>query len=208
MTTLLHIEVSPMGDNSVSRQVSAEFLTAWASAHPDGTIVTRDLSVEPVPHLDGESIFAGYVPADSHAESMAAKHAYRHGLIEQISHVDEIVISTPMWNYSVPSVLKAYIDHVIMPGTFDGTADGLAGKKVTFIIAQGGSYKPGTPREGWDFASGYLELFAKSLSATDISVILAELTLAGVVPGMDDLIGLKEASIAEAKNEAAARATA
>lgn len=209
MSTLLHIEVSPMGGNSVSRSVSEEFLTSWKANHPGGTVITRDLNANPVPHLDAETIFAGYTPESEQPESMAQKHKARFELINEILGVDEIVISTPMWNWNVPSVLKAYIDQLAVPGVLDASnARGLAGKKVTFIVAQGGSYAPGSPREGWDFMTGYLRHVATVLGSTDVDVILAELTLAGVAPGMDNLIDVKEASIAAAKQAASNRAAA
>ena len=76
----------------------------------------------------------------------------------------------------------------------------------TFVVAQGGSYKDGAPRAGWDFATGYLELVAKALGATDIQTILAEFTLAGNAPGMESLVDAKNASVASAKNAARKRA--
>jgi FMN-dependent NADH-azoreductase len=138
---------------------------------------------------------------------MSQKHNFRLGLIKEITSADEILISTPMWNWSVPSLLKAYIDQIIVGGVLDGSgAAGLAGKKVTFVVAQGGSYKDGAPRAGWDFATGYLELVAKALGATDIQTILAEFTLAGNAPGMESLVDAKNASVASAKNAARKRA--
>ena len=209
MTSLLHIEVSPMGENSVSRAVSAELVTAWKAAHADGTIIARDFSTNPIPHVDGEALFAGYTPEDQRSPEAAAKHNYRMDLIKEITGVDEILISTPMWNWAVPSVLKAYFDQIIMPGVLDGSgAAGLTGKKVTFVVAQGGSYAEGAPRFGWDYQTGYLKLVATALGATDVEVILAELTLAGQVPGMEALVPNKEASIAAAKAAAVARASA
>lgn len=207
MKSILQIEVSPSGNYSVSRGVSEEFMSAWKEAHPGGRIIQKDFVNQPVPHLDGEAIYANYSPAEQHSPSMKEKHAYRLGLIEEITGVDEILISTPMWNWSVPSVLKAYFDQIILQGVLDGSGkSGLAGKKVTFIVAQGGSYKDGAPRAGWDFATGYLELVAKALGATDIEVILAEFTLAGVAPGMESLLDAKNASIAAAKDAARKRA--
>jgi len=209
MTTLLHIEVSPMGENSISRAVTADFLEAWKAANPGGTIIERDLAANPVPLLDGEAIFADYTPEADRPASMAAKRALRQELIDEITGVDEIVVSTPMWNWSVPSPLKAYIDQIIIPGVLDGSgAAGLAGKKVTAIMAQGGSYKAGAPREGWDFGSGYLEVVFTALGSTDVEVIIAEFGLAGVAPGMEDFVGAKEASIAAAKTAERERAAA
>lgn len=207
MSSLLQIEVSPSGEHSVSRQISAEFVSAWKAAHADGTVIVKDLAVNPVPHLDGEAIFAGYTPEGSRSEGMVAKHQYRQDLIKEITGADEILISTPMWNWSAPSVLKAYIDQIIIPGQLDGSgADGLKGKKITFIVSQGGSYAEGTPRHGWDFETGYLNLVATALGSTDVEIITAELTLAGVVPGMESLVEKKQESIAAAVAAAKKRA--
>lgn len=207
MTSLLHIEVSPSGENSVSRTVSAEFLAAWKEKNPTGAVISRDLNANPVPHLDADAIFAGYMAEGDRSSEMAKKFNFRQELVKEITGVTDILISTPMWNWSVPSVLKAYIDQIIIPGTLDGSgADGLKGKKVTIVIAHGGSYAPGAPRHGWDYATGYLKLVANALGATDVEVIIAELTLAGVVPSMESLIPMKEASLAKAIEAAKARA--
>ena len=208
MTTLLHIEVSPMGENSISRAVTAEFLDAWKAANPGGTIIERDLAANPVPLLDGEAIFADYTPEADRPASMAAKRALRQELIDEITGVDAIVVSTPLWNWNVPSPLKAYIDQIIIPGVLDPSTPGLAGKPVTVVMAQGGSYKPGAPLEGWDYGSGYLNQVFTALGSTDVEVIVAEFGLAGVAPGMDDFVEAKEASIAAAKSAARNRVAA
>ena len=207
MPSLFQLEVSPSGEQSVSRAISAEFVAAWKQANPEGQITTRDLDANPVPHLDGEAIFAAYTPVESHSDGMKAKVQFRNELIDEVEAADEILISTPMWNYSVPSVLKAWVDQLIDNARVNtSTGTGLVGKKVTFVVAQGGSYKEGAPRHGWDYQTDYLRLFASSLGATDVEVVHAEFTLAGVAPGMEDLVGLKEESIAAAKDAARARA--
>jgi FMN-dependent NADH-azoreductase len=204
---LLYISASPTGEYSTSRQIAAEFLATWKSTNPDSQVLVRDLSKETIPHLDAEAIFANYTPVESQSPSMAQKHSFRMALINEILSVDEILISAPLWNWSIPSVLKSYIDQIVVTGVLDNGKPGLKDKKVTFVIAQGGSYKEGTPKAGWDFATGYLELVAKALGATDIETILAEFTLAGVAPGMDFLKDAKansiEAAISAAKKRAA-----
>ena len=208
MSTLLHIEVSPWAENSLSRTVSAEYVASWNATNPDGTVITRDLDKTPVPHLDVESLSAGYVAEADRSEPMAAKWGARMFLIEEISGADEILISTPLWNYGVPSVLKAYIDSIVIPGVFDESTATLAGKKVTFVIAQGGSYADGSPKAGWDYASGFLRQFAVAMGATDVEVIAIEFGLAGVVPALESFIPNKEASIASGKEAAKNRAAA
>lgn len=205
MTTnsLLAIHSSPMGSQSASRSVADTYIQTWKTTNPNGILIEKDLVSNPVPHLDGEAIFANYTPADQQSPAMQEKHDYRLDLINEITGVDEILISTPLWNWSVPSVLKAYIDQIVVTGVLDNSGNsGLAGKKVTFVVAQGGSYKEGTPKAGWDYATGYLELVAKALGATDVETILVEFTLAGVASGMDFLIEAKGKSI-EAANTAA-----
>lgn len=207
MASLLHIEVSPSGSNSVSREIAQEFVSAWRERHADGRVALLDLALNPAPHLDEESLRAPFAPDEQRSESMKAKLAYRLGLINDLKESDEIVIATPMWNWSVPSVLKAYFDQVILVGTFDANrARGLVGKKVTFIVAQGGSYAPGTPREGWDHTTGFLRHIATVLGAQDVEIIVAEYTLAGVAPGMDSLAESKSGSISAAKTAARKRA--
>ena len=165
------------------------------------------MAANPVHHLDIETIHAGFAPESERTPAASAKHSYRSELIKEILGADEILISSPMWNWSIPSVLKAYFDQIIMSGTLDASkTPGLKGKKVTFIVAQGGSYQPGTPRAGWDHGTGYLKFLAGVLGATDIEVITAELTLAGIAPGMDAHIEAKERSLLAARNAARARA--
>jgi FMN-dependent NADH-azoreductase len=119
MPYLLHIAVSPQGENSRSRALANEFIEAYKTAHPDHDVFNRDIDKEPVPHLDGEALIAGYLPEESRSEGMKSKHQLRLDLVKEITEADAIVVSTPMWNWSVPSVLKAYIDQIIVIGALD-----------------------------------------------------------------------------------------
>ncbi len=202
MSDLLHITVSPMGDHSISRAVDAAFMEAYNAKNPNAVIITHDLAVETIPHLDGEAIGAGYTAEADRSATAAAKHNYRLGLIKEVNEAKHIVVATPMWNFSVPSVLKAWIDQIIIPGAVT-----VAGK-VTVIISQGGSYAPGAPRAGWDWESGFMKQVFESLGATDVQVIVSEFGLAGIAPGMEAFVDNKAASVAAAKAAAVARANA
>lgn len=164
--------------------------------------MTRDLAEDSIPHLDGETINAGYTPEADRSLSMQAKHAFRTTLVEEVNNAKHILISTPMWNFAVPSVLKAWIDQIMMPGTTKVTG------KVTVIVSQGGSYAEGAPRAGWDWQTGYLKQVFTSIGATDVEIILSEFGLAGVVPAMANFVEEKNASIAAAKSAAKERAAA
>jgi FMN-dependent NADH-azoreductase len=202
MSDLLHIEVSPLGDHSISRSISKEFLAAYNAKNPNAVIVTRDLATESIPHLDGEALRAGSTPEADRSVSMQAKHEFRLVLVNEVIEAKHILISTPMWNFSVPSALKAWIDQMLIARTTKVTG------KVTIIVSQGGSYAEGAPRAGWDWETGYLKQVFNSLGATDVEIILSEFGLAGIVPAMADFVESKSASIAAAKSAAKERAAA
>ncbi len=166
-------------------------------------MITRYLDTTPVPHLDVESISAGFAPEADRSQPMTAKWGARMYLIEEISSADDVLISRRVWNWSVPSVLKAYIDNLLIPEVFDEGTAVLAGNKVTFVVAQGGSYADGTPKAGWDYATGYLRQLATAMGATDVEVIAVEFGLARVVPALEGFTTHKESSIAAAKETAA-----
>lgn len=208
MPKLLYISVSPQGPNSRSRAVADKYLKAFKEANPDVEVVERDLNAHPVPHLDGEALAAGYVPEEARSESQKAKHQLRVDLVNEIVGADEILLSTPMWNWNVPSVLKAYIDQIVVVGLLDPYSNKkLEGKRVTAVIACGGSYSPGSWHPEWDFETGYLKHVFTVLGATDVEVFRTEYCLAGIVPGMESLVEKKEESFTAAKAAAVARAS-
>lgn len=205
MTYLLHIAVSPQGDNSNSRNVAKAYIESYKQSHPH-EVRERDLNANPVPHLDGEGIYAAYVPAEARSDSQKAKNNLRLELIEEIKGAHAIVISSPMWNWNVPSVLKAYIDQIMYIGVLDPyDQKHLAGKPVTFIVASGGAYSEGSWHPEWDYETGYLKMLFGNLGATDLALIRAEYTLAGIVPGMEAQIPKKEESFKAALAAAEAR---
>lgn len=207
--SLFHLAVSPGGDNSRSRALALEFLASYKTAHPGANIVERDLSVNPAVYLDAETIAAPYVPEEGRNAEMQKKHAHRLDLINELLSAKNIVVSTPMWNWGIPAVLKAYIDLVLLVGHLDPfTCKKLEGKTVTILIASGGAYGPGTPNEGSDMCTPYLKQIFTSLGSTDVQAFRTELTMAGVMPGMENLVPLKEKSFEEAANGAKARAAA
>lgn len=186
--------------------VGAKFIEAYKTSHPDDEVKVLDLAANPPPHLDYEGIIAGYVPEENRSESLKSKYAYRVDNVNIFTGAKAIVVSSPMWNWSVPSALKAYIDQIILAGVLDAYNKGATGKPITLILATGGGYTEGSGYPAMDFESGYLSLVFTRLGATDITVIRSEFTLAGVVPGMEGLVEAKEKSREEANAAAVARA--
>lgn len=200
MSYLLKIDCSPMGDNSSSLALGTHFANAFSTANPDLEIRIRNLATNPVPHIDGEALMAGYVPEENRTDGMKSKHQLRLDLIEEIAGAKAVVVTAPMWNWSIPSVLKAYIDHIVLPGQLDPYGNKkLAGKKITVLLAAGGNYGEGANHPEWDFESPYLKHIFTSLGSEDVQIIRAEYTLAGVAPGMEALVPNKEKSLADGK---------
>src|ERR1700754_3221910 len=140
MSTLLKIDVSPRGDYSISRKLSSHFATEWQSNHVGGKIITRDLAATKIPYVDLPWIAGAFSSPDTHTDEHKAALKISDELTAELLSADEVVISTPMYNFNVPAVLKAWIDHIVRAGkTYKYGADGVkglaAGKKVTILIA-------------------------------------------------------------------------
>jgi len=178
MANVLYINSSVRTSGSLSRQLSSEFISKWQAAHPADNIVERDLASKPVPHLTEEMMGAFFTPAEQRSAEQAQTVKLSDTLVDEVEAADVIVIGAPMYNFSVPSTLKAYIDHIARAGrTFKYGANGAEGllkdKKVVVFIASGGVYSEG-PASGFDFLATYLRAVLGFLGITDISFIRAE----------------------------------
>lgn len=158
---LLHIDSSITGDNSVSRQVTATIVQALTDRHPDAVVTHRDLVASPIPHLT------------------FAPDANNDAVLAEFLASDTIVIGAPMYNFGVPSQLKAWIDRIAVAGkTFSYGPDGpkglAGGKKVLLALSRGGYYGAGTPAAGLEHVETYLRGLFGFLGITDITAIMAE----------------------------------
>ena len=175
MSTLLAIGVSPRYDYSTSRKLTALFVEKWWAAHPGGQVIDRDLIKTHLPFVDLPWIGGAFTPPDQHSPESAAAIKVSNHLVAELQSADHIVIGTPMYNFSIPAVLKAYIDHVVRKGLTVSTDNVgmLTGKKATVILATGGDFSPGSPVEGYNLASGYLRQVLGFIGITDVEIILA-----------------------------------
>ncbi len=193
MTSLLAIEVSPRFDYSVSRKLTAQFIEKWTADHPGGSVIIRDLMKTPLPFVDLPWIGGAFTPAEHHSPDMAAAIKVSDDLIAELKTADHIVIGTPMYNFSIPAALKAYIDHVVRVGvTFTMQYEGLlTGKKATIILVSGGNFAPGSPFETYNVATNYLRQILGFIGITDVNVVLAGQALAVDQGGttMDEFAG-------------------
>jgi FMN-dependent NADH-azoreductase len=178
MSTLLKIDVSPRGDHSISRKLSNHFATEWQSNHVGGKIVTRDLATTQIPYVDLPWIAGAFTAPDQHTAEHKAALKVSDELTDELLAADEVVISTPMYNFNLPAALKAWIDHVIrLNKTFSFGTDGLKGlaaeKKLTIIIASGSEYTAGSPLESYNTQGPYFRIIFGFIGITDITIIHA-----------------------------------
>src|SRR5471032_496285 len=178
MANVLYINSSVRNSGSLSRQQSAAFIAKWQAAHPSDTIVTRDLTTNPVPHLTEQMLGAFFTPADKRNADQAHTIKTSDTLVDELLAADVLVIGAPMYNFSVTSGLKAWIDHVARAGrTFQYGANGpvglLHGKKVIVFVASGGVYSEG-PAAAYDHVTTYLRSVLGFLGMTDVTFVVAE----------------------------------
>ena len=179
MPNILFLSSSLMAENSNSRRIATELVASIRAAQPSKTVKERHLSPDTMPHLTLQTLGALGKPADqrSKAEQDAARFA--DGLIEEVEAADVIVIAAPMYNFSIPSTLKAWLDHVVRAGrTFRYTASGpeglLSGKKVYVVASRGGYYTGESPARGLDFQEPYLRTILGFIGLKDVSFIHVE----------------------------------
>jgi FMN-dependent NADH-azoreductase len=165
--------------SSVSRELTAKFVEEWKRENPGGEVVVRDLAKTPLPLITDEWTLA--VHSDPLALTPAQREviAISDTLIAELFAADTVVIGVPMYNFSVPWTLKAWIDQVVRVGkTFAYNANGpqglFTGKKIVIITSRGSSYGPGSSRSRADFQEPYLRHIFGFIGATDVTFIHAE----------------------------------
>jgi FMN-dependent NADH-azoreductase len=175
MTTLLYLRTSLFSEEGQSSRLAERYVTRWQNANPQGRVVLRDLARDPVPHLNAAVFRAfGTGPADR-SPTQHDHVAFSDALIDELRKADVIVLGLPMYNFGIPSTLKAYFDHIARSGvTFRYTEDGpeglLKGKKVLIFAARGGIYA-GTDR---DTQTRYVRNFLGFLGMREVEFIYAE----------------------------------
>lgn len=162
---LLHLDSSALADNSVTRELSAAVVARWRALQPGLQVEYRDLDSEPLPHLTGQSL--------SKADPTEAEASER--TLQQFLDADVVVIGAPMYNFSIPSTLKAWIDRVAVAGrTFrysENGPEGLAGGKRVIVASGRGGLHTGAPS---DFQEPYLRQVFGFLGVKDIEFVRAE----------------------------------
>ncbi|MGW5198218.1 FMN-dependent NADH-azoreductase [Streptomyces spiralis] len=223
---LLHIDSSADATaDSVSRRLTADFARVWRERHGTAEYRHRDLAATPVPPLTAAYTTLGrrverqgFVPPSKVPALIESPAEQREWdltlpLITELRSAHTVLLGVPMYNFSVPASLKAWIDRVTFPGAFADPDTGqslLGGTRVVAVMARGGGYGPGTPRESFDFQTPYLKAWSDNLGVAPghLHLIAAELTRADVLPHLAGLEHLARQSLAAAREQVRALAAA
>lgn len=178
MPTLLRIDSSPLGDSSISRHLTSEFVQHWQRANPGGKVVTRDLTKTELPLITAEWIGAAFTPEDKRTNSQREILATSDELVRELKAADEYVIGVPMHNFSIPGTLKLWIDQIVRAGTTFSYESGrpaglLLNKKATVITASGGVYESGTPMAALNLVEPYLRTILGFVGVNHVAFINA-----------------------------------
>jgi FMN-dependent NADH-azoreductase len=225
VTFLLHLDsgANRTGE-SISRELSGLFAETWQTRHGPLGYRYRDLVADPVAPIDTAYCVLGRrverhglvspVRVAGLAESPAEQRAWAvtHPLITELLETETVVLGVPMYNFSIPAALKAWIDRVTFPGALNDpdTGAGLLGDtSVVLITARGGAYGPCTPRQAYDFQIPYLRAYfaERGVREENLHVVTAEMTLAPLAPHLADFRPLAARSLAAARQEVTTLAT-
>lgn len=201
---LLHIDSSILGQASASRELSAAIVKAVTRAMPGVEVIRRDLDADPIPHLDSRRLAAVRPDIAANAAARATDETGAAAL-EEFLGADIVVIGAPMYNFTIPSQIKAWLDRIVIGGkTFrysEAGVQGLAGgKKVIVASSRGGLYAPGMPSEANDFQEPYLRAIFRFIGVEDFQIVRAE----GLALGPEQRAAAMRAAL-EAASSAAAR---
>jgi len=184
MAHLLHIDSSPRGERSHSRRLTREFIERWQQVHPLDTVTYRDVGRHPVPHVDEPWIAAAYTPPEQRTPELWKAIQDSDQLIDEFLAADVYVLGIPMYNFSVPSTFKAYIDQIVRLGrTFAFVPEDsenpykplVTGRKMFVITARGGSgFSPGERYAAMNHQDPYLRVAFGFIGISDITFIHVE----------------------------------
>jgi FMN-dependent NADH-azoreductase len=175
MSRVLIIESSARQQDSVSRQLTQQFISQWQAAHPADQITVRDLAINPVPHLDSTLLGGWMKPAEQRNEIEQLALERSNQLTDELVAADVLVLAAPMYNFAIPSTLKAWFDHVLRAGvTFKYGETGpqglLIGKRAYVLTARGGIYAGSS----LDHQEPYLRQVLGFVGIHDVTFIHAE----------------------------------
>ncbi|HEY5821055.1 MAG TPA: NAD(P)H-dependent oxidoreductase [Propionibacteriaceae bacterium] len=202
--SLFRLDASIRVDGSHSRQIADLVEQEWLVGHPDSPVVRRHVGTDPVPASAwAAAVEASLTPAERLTPAHRAATALAAGEVDQLVAADALLFAVPLYNFGVAQHFKTWVDLVITdPRMAAGVAPAIAGKPAVLVTVRGGSYAAGTPREGWDHATGWMRRILAEVWQLDLQVVESEFTLVGVNPALDQFKDLADGLRLRAETEA------
>ncbi len=189
---LFSLDASIRAQGSVSREIAAIVEGSWKEVHPDGSVTHRQVGLSPIPStLWANAVFAPYTPEEQRSDEQRKAIAFATELADELITSDSLLVALPLYNFGISQHFKTWVDVAITDPRLAASGDRpLAGKPAVLVIVRGGAYGPGTPREGWDHATGWVRRILEDVWGLNLRIVEAEFTLAGQNPALDEFIEL------------------
>jgi FMN-dependent NADH-azoreductase len=202
--SLYRLDASIRVEGSHSRAIADIVEQEWQNARPGEPIIRRHVGVDPIPATAwATAVFARRTPEESRTHEQQAALAFAATLTDELVAADALLFAVPLYNFGVSQHFKTWADVVITdPRMAAGAQPILAGKPAVLVTVHGGNYRPGTPREGWDHATGWMRRILADVWHLDLKVIQAEFTNVGVNPALDQFTDLARQLRQEAEEQA------
>jgi FMN-dependent NADH-azoreductase len=202
--SLYRLDASIRVEGSHSRAIADIVEQEWRNARPDEAVIRRHVGVDPIPSTAwATAVFAGYTPEEARTDEQRAAQALAATLTDELITADALLFAVPLYNFGVSQHFKTWVDMVVTdPRMAAGTQPILAGKPAVLVTVRGGNYRPGTPREGWDHATGWMRRILADVWHLDLKVVETEFTLVGVNPALDQFKDMARELREEAEEQA------
>jgi len=190
--TLFRLDASIRVDGSHSRAIADLVEAEWTTAHPDDTVVRRHVGTDPVPAgAWATAVDAAYTPEPERSLEQRSAVALAAREVDALVAADALLFAVPLYNFGVSQHFKTWVDLAITdPRLAAGVQPAIAGTPAVLVTVRGGSYAAGTPREGWDHATGWMRRILADVWQLDLTVVESEFTLVGVNPALDQFTDL------------------
>ena len=203
MSTVFRLDSSIRNEGSITRAIASTLESALVEDLGDVTVIHREIGLTPLPS-DAWSLSAStrFVSVDHQSAEQKAAVALSRELGDELEQSDAFILATPFYNFGISQHVKTWVDLLITDPRFAPGAQTIAGRPAYVVIARGGGYGPGTPREGWDHATGWLKRVFGDVWGLDVHLIESELTLADTNPAMAELRGMAADNLRNAHSAA------
>lgn len=202
--SLLRIDASIRHDGSASRALADISESQWSETATDRTVIRREIGTTPLPSTAwGDAVTASALPADERTPAQADALSLAGTLVDELAAADAYLFAVPLYNFGPSQHFKTYADLVIAdPRMAPGGTPVTARKPGLLVTVQGGNYSTGTPREGWDHATGWMRRILEDVWQIDVNVVTREFTLVGANPALDEFTDMAEEIKTSAEHDA------